>query len=91
MRSPMTMIGAAMPMLAALGIIPTPAVAIPISVTVTRKVYLRPSRSPRKPNRIAPSGLNPKPTAKPAHTSSICSVSLPLGKNAAPISPASVP
>ena len=60
----MTMIGAARPMVAAVGIRPTPAVAMPISVTVTRKVYLRPSLSPRKPNRIAPSGRNPKPTAK---------------------------
>ncbi len=85
------MIGAAIPMVAALGIKPTPAVAMPISVTVTRKVYLRPSLSPRNPNRIAPRGRKPNPTAKPAHTSRICSVSLPLGKNAAPISPASVP
>ena len=85
------MIGAAMPIDAADGIMPTPAVATPISVTVTRKVYLRPSLSPRKPNKTAPSGRKPKPTAKPAHTSSSSSVSLPLGKKALPMSAASVP
>ena len=87
----MTMIGAAIPMLAAPGMKPTPAVAMPISVTVTRKVYLRPSLSPRKPNSTAPRGRKPKPTAKPAHTSSSSSVSLPLGKKALPISAASAP
>ena len=74
------MTGAAMPMLAAEGTRPTPAVAMPIRVTVTRKVYLRPSLSPRKPNRIAPSGRNPKPTAKTSQNSSISSVALPVGK-----------
>ena len=41
------MIGAAIPMDAADGISPTPAVARPIRVMVTRNVYLRPSLSPR--------------------------------------------
>ena len=50
-----------------------PAVAMPISVIVTRKVYLRPSLSPRKPNSTAPSGRKPKPTANPAQASSVCS------------------
>ena len=80
-----------LPMLAAEGMKPIAAVAMPIRLTVTRKVYLRPSLSPRKPNRIAPSGRNPNPTAKPAHTSSICSVSLSAGKKALPINAASVP
>ena len=85
------MIGAPMPIVAAEGIMPTPAVAIPIRVTVTRKVYLRPNRSPRKPNSTAPSGRKPKPTAKPAHTSSTSSVALSLGKKALPMIAASVP
>jgi len=85
------MIGAAMPMVAADGIIPTPAVAMPISVTVTRKVYLRPSRSPRKPKSTAPKGRKPKPTANPAQTSRVSSVALSLGKKALPMIAASVP
>ena len=56
-----------------------------------RKVYLRPSLSPMKPNRIAPSGRNPNPIAKPAQVSSSDSVGLPEGKNAAAIIGASVP
>jgi polyribonucleotide nucleotidyltransferase len=47
MRNRITMAGATRPIEAAVGTMPTPAVAMPISVTVTRKVYLRPSLSPR--------------------------------------------
>ena len=52
-----------MPMTAAEGIRPTPAVAMPISVIVTRKVYFRPTRSPIRPNTIAPKGRTRKPAA----------------------------
>ena len=87
------MAGAANPIAAADGTSPTPAVATPISVIVTRKVYLRPSLSPRNPNSTAPSGRKPKPTAKPAQASSVCPVSFPAGKNVLPMIPeaASVP
>ena len=66
---------------------------MPITVMVTRKVYFRPSRSPRKPNTTAPSGRKPKPTAKPAHASNVWIVSLPAGKKVRPMMPdaASVP
>jgi len=39
-------------------------VPTPISVMVTRKVYLRPTRSPRRPNTKAPNGRTAKPAAK---------------------------
>ena len=40
------------------------AVDRPIVTMVTRKVYLRPTRSPMRPNTIAPSGRTPKPGAE---------------------------
>ncbi len=60
----MTIIGAATPIWSTVGMNPTPAVAIPIKVTVTRKVYLRPNLSPKNPNKIAPIGRKANPTAK---------------------------
>ena len=39
-------------------------VPMPISVMVTRKVYLRPIRSPRRPKISAPNGRTAKPAAK---------------------------
>ncbi len=85
--------GAASPIEAAEGTRPTPAVATPIRVMVTRKVYLRPHLSPRKPNRIAPSGRKPKPTANTAQAASVWTSSLPAGKKTRPMMPeaASVP
>jgi len=85
--------GAQSPIDAALGTRPTPAVASPIRVMVTRNVYLRPSRSPKKPNSTAPRGRKPKPTAKPAQASRVWTISLPAGKKVRPMIPeaASVP
>ena len=37
---------------------------MPINVMVTRKVYLRPTRSPSRPNTSAPNGRTAKPAAK---------------------------
>ena len=45
-----------MPMLAVLGISPTPTVAAPISSSVTTSVCLRLIRSPKCPNTAAPTG-----------------------------------
>ena len=39
-------------------------VPTPISVMVTRKVYLRPTRSPSRPKTSAPNGRTAKPAAK---------------------------
>ena len=39
---------------------------MPITVMVTRKVYLRPMRSPRRPKNRAPNGRTAKPAAKPS-------------------------
>ena len=39
-------------------------VPMPISVMVTRKVYLRPIRSPSRPKISAPNGRTAKPAAK---------------------------
>ena len=49
---------------AAVGILPTYAkVEAPITRMVTRKVYLRPTRSPIRPKRSAPNGRTRKPAA----------------------------
>ena len=39
-------------------------VAPPIIRSVTRKAYLRPTRSPMRPKKSAPKGRTTKPTAK---------------------------
>jgi hypothetical protein len=57
---------AATPMEAKVGIRPMAAVARPMPVSVTIKVYLRPTRSPSHPNRKAPSGRIRKPAVKSA-------------------------
>ena len=58
------MIGAAAPMVLYEGRQPTRKVAEPMMRMVTRKVYLRPTRSPNRPNTRAPKGRTRKPAAK---------------------------
>src|SRR6266567_8723621 len=42
---------------------PTRNVAVPMTMMVTRKVYLRPTRSPIRPNTSAPNGRTRNPAA----------------------------
>ena len=64
MRSMIRMTGAAMPMEAYDGSTPTMKVDTPMIRMVTRKVYLRPIMSPRRPKTNAPKGRTRKPAAK---------------------------
>ena len=64
---------------------------MPMVAIVTRKVYLRPIRSPMWPNTSAPSGRTPKPAPKVARLASSCAVSLPGGKNSPPKNTARLP
>jgi hypothetical protein len=57
------MTGAANPIVAALGSRPTRNVDRPMIMMVTRKVYLRPTMSPTRPNTSAPKGRTKKPAA----------------------------
>ena len=63
-RRTIRMIGAAMPMVAALGRTPTMNVDRPMIRIVIRKVYLRPTRSPMRPKTRAPNGRTMNPAAK---------------------------
>ena len=54
-------------------------VAKPMIVMVTRKVYLRPIRSPRRPKNKAPKGRTAKPAANPNRTKMNFAVSLVPG------------
>jgi hypothetical protein len=58
---------------------------------VTRKVYLRPIRSPNQPNSSAPSGRTPKPAPNAARLASVAAVGLSAGKNSLPSSAARMP
>ncbi len=58
------MIGAAMPMLSYPGRKPTAKVDRPMIAMVTRKVFLRPTMSPIRPNTSAPKGRMANPAAK---------------------------
>jgi hypothetical protein len=70
---------------------PIAAVAKPIKVMVIRKVYLRPSLSPRMPNRIAPIGRTPKPAPKVARVSRRAAVGFAVGKKSVAMTGARVP
>jgi hypothetical protein len=48
---------------------------------VTRNVYLRPTRSPIRPNTSAPNGRTRKPAAYAANADNRAAVWLPGGKN----------
>jgi len=58
---------AAAPIVAAVGKRPTKNIQTPINVIVTRKVYLRPMRSPIRPKISAPNGRTMKPTVNAAN------------------------
>jgi hypothetical protein len=53
----------------------------PIKINVTRKVYFLPTRSPRRPNTIAPKGLTINPAANVAKVERKAAEGLVCGKN----------
>jgi hypothetical protein len=65
-RSPNRRNAAATPIWSNVGIKPITPVPMPIPVSVMRKVYLRPTRSPTHPNRNAPTGRIKKPAVNRA-------------------------
>ena len=83
--------GAHQPMVSKSGSTPTNAVDSPISTMVMRKVFLRPTRSPRRPKMSAPKGRIANPAPKVARLASSAAVSLPGGKNSAPKNVARLP
>ena len=93
------MMGAQMPQLFAPGSRPTMKVDRPMMRMVTRKVYLRPTRSPSRPNTSAPKGRTRKPAAQASSAKMLRVASenswLPLAsvtlKNCVPMIAASVP
>ena len=74
-----------MPIEAAPGRMPTRNVDRPMMTMVTRKVYLRPTRSPRRPNTSAPNGRTRKPAAKASKAKMLRVVSGYWEKKVAPI------
>ena len=66
-------------------------VDMPISTMVTRKVYLRPMRSPRLPKKAAPNGRTAKPAAKASRAKMKPVVSLTPLKNCLAMMAASEP
>ncbi len=66
---------------AKVGIRPMAAVAKPIPVNVTMKVYLRPTRSPSHPNKKAPNGRIRKPAVNSAIVLSSAATGWVLSKN----------
>src|SRR5262249_48940748 len=66
MRRPNRMNAAVRPICSNVGIRPMQPVPTPMPVSVTRKVYLRPTRSPIQPNRNAPNGRIRKPAVNSA-------------------------
>ena len=60
---------------------PMQPVPIPMPVSVTRKVYLRPMRSPIHPNRNAPNGRTRKPAVNSAMVLSSAATGWALSKN----------
>jgi len=85
------MTGAASPTLAYVGRNPMRAVDSPIVTIVTRKVYLRPIRSPMRPKTTAPRGRTPKPAPNVARLARSAARSWPGGKNSSPKKTASEP
>ncbi len=57
----------------------------PMIRMVTRKVYLRPTRSPRRPNTSAPNGRTRKPAAKASSAKTLRVVASNAEKNCAPM------
>lgn len=63
----------------------------PISRMVTRKVYLRPIMSPRRPNTSAPNGRTMKPAAKASSEKMVREAGSSAEKNWLPMITARVP
>jgi len=80
-----------MPIESAVGITPTMKVEAPMITMVMRKVYLRPTRSPRRPNTSAPNGRTRKPAAKASRAKMLRALSGNWLKNFAPMIAASEP
>ena len=91
MRSAIRMTGAAMPIDAEPGNRPTRKVERPMIMMVTRKVYLRPTRSPMRPNTSAPNGRTRKPAAKASSAKMLRVASGYCVKKVAPMNAASDP
>ena len=70
---------------------PTIAVDNPMITIVIRKVYLRPTMSPSRPNTIAPNGRTAKPAAKASRAKMKAVVSLTPEKNWREMTAASEP
>ena len=66
-------------------------VDMPMIRIVTRKVYLRPTRSPSRPNTSAPNGRTAKPAAKASSAKMNAAVGLTPEKNCLPMIAASEP
>ena len=63
--------GAATPIWPAVGITPTSSVAIPIVSNVAIRVFLRPSRSPKCPNKMLPNGRATNATPSVANEAAV--------------------
>ncbi len=85
------MTGAAMPIDVYDGNTPTMNVEMPISRIVIRNVYLRPTRSPRRPKTMAPNGRTAKPAENASSAKRNCDVSFRPLKNCLPMIAASDP
>jgi hypothetical protein len=91
-RSTTSSTGAAIPIVANAGTNPIATVDSPITSNEAISIRLRPSRSPKWPNRTAPSGRAMKPTAKVASDSRVPAAAENEGKNNLPkTSAAAVP
>ena len=63
----------------------------PMIRIVTRKVYLRPIMSPRRPKTSAPNGRTRKPAAKASSDAMNCAVGSSAAKKCLPMKTASEP
>ena len=91
MRKAISATGASQPIVSLPGRMPTRKVDRPMMTMVIRKVYLRPIRSPRRPNTSAPSGRTRKPAAKASSANTLRVASGYWLKNCAPMITASDP
>jgi hypothetical protein len=62
-----------------------------MSTSVSKKVYLRPTKSPSLPKKSAPNGLTTNPAAKVASVDKSARVGLPAGKNLVAMMAAKLP
>ena len=85
MRSAIRITAADSPILSDVGRIPTMNVDEPMIRMVMRKVYFRPTRSPRRPNTSAPNGRTRNPAAKASKAKMPRVVSSNWPKNFAPM------